>query len=40
VSGRPVDIVEAPDGTIFISDDFGGVIWRVASAAQKPASTN
>jgi glucose/arabinose dehydrogenase len=40
VSGRPVDIVEAPDGTIFISDDFGGVIWRVAPAAQKPASTN
>jgi glucose/arabinose dehydrogenase len=40
VSGRPVDIVEAPNGTIFISDDFGGVIWRVAPAAQKPASTN
>ncbi len=37
VSGRPVDIAEAPDGTIFISDDFGGVIWRVAPAAQKPA---
>jgi glucose/arabinose dehydrogenase len=30
VSGRPVDIVEAPDGTIFVSDDFAGAIWRVA----------
>jgi glucose/arabinose dehydrogenase len=29
VSGRPVDIVEAADGTIFVSDDFGGMIWRV-----------
>ena len=30
VLGRPVDIVESPDGTIFISDDYNGVIWRVA----------
>ncbi len=30
VSGRPVDIAEAPDGTIYISDDFAGAIWRVA----------
>jgi glucose/arabinose dehydrogenase len=37
VSGRPVDIAEAPDGTIFISDDFSGVIWRVAPGSQAPA---
>ena len=28
-SGRPVDIIEAPDGTIYVSDDFAGVIWRI-----------
>ena len=38
VSGRPVDIAEAPDGTVYISDDFGGVIWRVAPQAQAPGS--
>jgi glucose/arabinose dehydrogenase len=36
VSGRPVDIAEAPDGTIYISDDFSGVIWRVAPHAEEP----
>ncbi|MBK5199010.1 MAG: sorbosone dehydrogenase family protein, partial [Methyloceanibacter sp.] len=30
VLGRPVDIIESPDDTIFISDDYNGVIWRVA----------
>jgi glucose/arabinose dehydrogenase len=29
VFGRPVDVVEDGDGTIFISDDFNSVIWRV-----------
>ncbi len=29
VVGRPVDVVEAPDGTIYVSDDLSGVIWRV-----------
>jgi glucose/arabinose dehydrogenase len=37
VSGRPVDVVEAPNsGTIFVSDDYGGAIYairRVGSAA-------
>lgn len=36
VSGRPVDIAEAPDGTIFISDDFSGAIWRVIPQFQAP----
>jgi glucose/arabinose dehydrogenase len=31
VIGRPVDIVEADDGTIFVSDDFAGVIYRLAA---------
>lgn len=29
VMGRPVDVVEADDGTIYVSDDKAGVIWRV-----------
>ena len=29
VSGRPVDTIEAPDGTIYISDDYSGSIWQM-----------
>jgi mono/diheme cytochrome c family protein len=29
VIGRPVDVVEAADGAIFISDDYAGVVYRV-----------
>jgi glucose/arabinose dehydrogenase len=29
VWGRPVDAVVAPDGSLLISDDGGGAIWRV-----------
>ena len=32
VVGRPVDVVETGDGTIFISDDLSGVVWRVVYA--------
>lgn len=34
VMGRPVDIIEREDGTIFVSDDHAGVIWRVDAVAQ------
>jgi glucose/arabinose dehydrogenase len=27
--GRPVDVITAPDGSIFISDDGGGIIYRI-----------
>ena len=27
--GRPVDVLTAPDGGLFISDDGGGRVWRV-----------
>ena len=30
VFGRPVDVVEGPDGAIYVSDDFAGVIYRIA----------
>ena len=29
ILGRPVDILEAPGGTIFLSDDRSGTIWRI-----------
>jgi glucose/arabinose dehydrogenase len=29
---RPVDLVEAPDGTLFVSDDHTGAIYRLAFA--------
>ena len=34
VACRPVDILEAPDGTIFVSDDYAGAIYRIAPALQ------
>jgi glucose/arabinose dehydrogenase len=34
VMGRPVDVIEAEDGTIFVSDDKAGVIWRVDRVAE------
>jgi glucose/arabinose dehydrogenase len=30
VIGRPVDVAEGPDGTIFVSDDYAGAVYRVA----------
>jgi len=30
VIGRPVDVVEAADGSLYISDDFSGSIYRVS----------
>jgi glucose/arabinose dehydrogenase len=27
--GRPVDVLVAADGALLVSDDTGGVIWRV-----------
>jgi glucose/arabinose dehydrogenase len=32
VWGRPVDTAVAADGALLVSDDAGGVIWRVAPA--------
>jgi glucose/arabinose dehydrogenase len=30
VWGRPVDVAVARDGSLLVTDDGGGVIWRVA----------
>ena len=33
VSGRPVDLLQLPDGSVLISDDFGNRIWRLSYRA-------
>lgn len=33
--GRPVDVVEAPDGSIFVSDDYSGSIYRIQPPAAR-----
>lgn len=33
VYGRPVGVAVAPDGSLFVADDGGNVIWRVSFAA-------
>ncbi len=39
VIGRPVDIAQGADGAIYISDDFGGVVFKVTTgSAPAPAS--
>jgi glucose/arabinose dehydrogenase len=38
VIGRPVDVAEGPDGAFYVSDDYGGAIYRVARAADAPPS--
>ena len=30
VSGRPVGVAQARDGSLLVADDVGGVVWRVA----------
>lgn len=35
VIGRPVDVVQGPGGDIFVSDDYGGVIYRVSYGVKR-----
>jgi glucose/arabinose dehydrogenase len=28
--GRPMDVATLPDGSLLVSDDFAGAIWRIA----------
>ncbi len=34
VIGRPADVAQGPDGAIYISDDYAGVIWKARYADQ------
>ncbi len=38
VWGRPVDVAVAKDGSLLVSDDASGTIWRVS--ADKDAASN
>jgi glucose/arabinose dehydrogenase len=35
--GRPMDVAFLPDGSMLVSDDFAGAIWRIAYAPQPAA---
>ena len=36
--GRPVDVLEGPDGAVYVSDDYAGVIYRVTPPPSPPPS--
>jgi len=36
--GRPVDVAIARDGALLVSDDVGGMVWRIANPAKPAAS--
>ena len=33
IIGRPAFVTEGPDGAIYVSDDYAGVIYRVSADA-------
>jgi glucose/arabinose dehydrogenase len=33
IIGRPAGVTEGPDGAIFVSDDYAGVVYRITSQA-------
>jgi glucose/arabinose dehydrogenase len=33
IIGRPADVTEGPDGAIFVSDDYAGVVYRITAGA-------
>lgn len=39
VMGRPVDTTQGPDGAIYVSDDYAGVIYRVSYGADTASSS-
>ncbi|OJY67501.1 MAG: sorbosone dehydrogenase [Sphingobium sp. 66-54] len=36
--GRPVDVAVASDGALLVSDDVGGIVWRVSNPAAPKAA--
>ena len=34
-SGRPVDVATLPDGSLLVSDDYAGAVYRIAYAAEQ-----
>src|SRR5262249_61388528 len=35
VGGRPVDVLVMPDGALLVSDDYGGIIYRITYRAPR-----
>jgi len=35
--GRPVDVMQLKDGSLLVSDDWNGAVWRVTYGKQKVA---
>ena len=35
VMGRPVDLLELKDGSLLISDDYSGLIYRISATPQR-----
>ena len=35
VIGRPVDVLDGPDGALYISDDYAGAVYRVAYGGER-----
>jgi len=40
VIGRPVDVAEGPDGALYVSDDYGGAVFRIAYGAMSAGETS
>jgi glucose/arabinose dehydrogenase len=40
VIGRPVDLAEAPDGTLYLSDDYAGAIYRLVRGSGSTTPVN
>lgn len=38
--GRPTDVLQLPDGSLLVSDDYNGVIYRVSYGEQDTANTS
>jgi cytochrome c553 len=38
VIGRPVDVAEGPDGAVYVSDDYAGVVYRISPGEPARAS--
>ena len=36
--GRPAEVAEGPDGSIYVSDDFGSAVYRIRYGAESGAS--
>ncbi len=38
--GRPTDVLQMPDGSVLVSDDYNGVIYRVSYGEENAAASN